>query len=146
METWSKFAQPSWPTLMAVRRYTGFCWKAAGPSSSHQRMNLGCQLSSARWRRRSPARSTLFGILALMSTAVMSDPPVVEVGPRPGAEAAQRTVLAHGVGPLEDPVLPGGQPAEDLRLHGLGADEAEAGLHAGERVGTEAVALLDHEA
>src|SRR6476660_8825249 len=117
---------------MAVRRYTGLCAKAAGPSSSHQRMNLGCQLSRARWRRRPTDRSTSFGILALMSTAVMSDPPVVEVGPRPGAEAAQRAVLAHRVRPLEDPVLPGGQPAEDLCLHGLGPDEAVAGLHTGE--------------
>ena len=36
---------------------------------------------------------------------------------------------------LEDPVLPGGQPAEDLRLHRLGAGEAQVRLHAGERVG-----------
>ena len=63
----------------------------------------------------------------------------------PRAEAPQGTLGAHGVGPLEDPVLPGGQPAEDLGLHGLGPGEAEVGLHAREGVRREAGALLERE-
>src|SRR6185436_13365833 len=47
----------------------------------------------------------------------------------------QSAVLADGVGTVEDPVLPGGEAPEDARQHGLGAGEAQARLHAGERVG-----------
>ena len=49
----------------------------------------------------------------------------------------QRALFADGVRPLEDPVLPRRQPAEDLRLHRLGAGEAQVGLDAGQRVGRE---------
>src|SRR5690348_15156270 len=56
----------------------------------------------------------------------------------PGPVLPQRPVLADRVGPLEDPVLPRGQPREDLRLHGLRPGEAQVRLHAGERVGREA--------
>src|SRR6478672_772403 len=74
-----------------------------------------------------------------------SDPPAVVGGAGAGAEAAQRAFVAHGVGALEDPVLPRGQAGEDLRLHGLRADEAEVGLEAREGVRGEAVALFQHE-
>src|SRR3954470_4398558 len=81
-----------------------------------------------------------------LSVVVMrSDPLPVVVGALAGAVAAQCSLGAGGVGPLEDPVLPGGEPAEDLGLGGLPAGEAEVGLHAGERVGGEARALLDEE-
>src|SRR5262245_27603652 len=112
-------------------------------------MNFGCQDSRARWRRRSPARSTLFGIFASMSTRViastLSRATSVERRADAGPVAAQGALGADGVGALEDPVLPRREPSEDLRLHRLGAGEAEAGLHTGERVGGEAVALLEHQ-
>src|ERR1022692_540054 len=62
-----------------------------------------------------------------------------------GAIAAQRPVRPRGVGPLEDPVLPGGEPAEDLRLAGFRPGEAEVGLHAGQRVRREAGPFLDNQ-
>src|SRR5215470_6419619 len=40
-----------------------------------------------------------------------------------GAVAAQRALVADRVGPLEDPVLPGGEAREDFRFHGLGSAE-----------------------
>ena len=64
--------------------------------------------------------------------------PPVERGPALAAVGRERALLADGVGTLEDPVLPGGEAAEDLRLHRFGAGEAQVGLHAGERVGREA--------
>src|SRR6187397_1327792 len=71
---------------------------------------------------------------------------VVELGTVGGAVALERAALAHGVGPLEDPVLPRGEAAEDAHLHGLGAGEADVGLHARQRVGREGRALLEREA
>ena len=70
----------------------------------------------------------------------------IEHGLLAGAVAAQRAVLADGVGTLEDPVLPRGQPGEDFRLHRLRPAEAQVRLHAGERVGREARALLQEHA
>jgi hypothetical protein len=64
MGTWSKCAQPSRPTAIAVRRYTSLVG-SAGPSAFHQSRNFGCHPSSARWSLRSPARFTLFGIRSL---------------------------------------------------------------------------------
>src|SRR6266536_4799455 len=69
--------------------------------------------------------------------ACLSDSLPVVVGPPAGAVPLQGTVRAGGVRPLEDPVLPAGQPAEDLRLGGLGAAEAVVGLHPGQRVRVE---------
>ena len=40
--------------------------------------------------------------------------PEIELRPRLRAVGGQRAFLADGVRPLEDPVLPGGQPAEDF--------------------------------
>src|SRR5215467_8801198 len=59
-----------------------------------------------------------------------------------GTIAAQRALLADRVRALEDPVLPGGQPCEDFRLHGLGPAEAQVGLEPSEPVRREARALL----
>src|ERR1700685_4613246 len=47
------------------------------------------------------------------------DSPHVEHRLLPGAVAFERAVLADGVGTLENPVLPRGQPREDFRFHGL---------------------------
>src|SRR5882757_4969035 len=55
-----------------------------------------------------------------------------------GAVAAQRAVFTDRVGALEDPVLPRGEAREDFRFHGLWANEAQIGFHAGETVGREA--------
>src|SRR5450755_951245 len=55
----------------------------------------------------------------------------------------QRAVLADRVGALKDPVLPRSQAREDFRFHGLGADEAQIRLHAGEAVRREARAFLE---
>ena len=75
-------------------------------ASFHHSMNFGCHDSRARCSRRSPARSTLFGIFASMSTglmcvAMLSRPRSVEDGPRARAEAAQRALAVRrrsGVG------------------------------------------------
>src|SRR6476469_8069991 len=126
---------------MAVRRYTGLSLNATGPNSFHHWMNFGCHDSSARCNRRSPARSTLLGILASMSTVLIFSmrlhPCSVVRGTFPAAEAAQGTLGANGVRSLEDPVLPRRETGEDLGLHGLGTGKAQAGLHACERVGRE---------
>src|SRR5262245_41167426 len=114
--------------------------------SPHHWRNFGCHSSSARWRRRSEASWTLFGMRAFRSTGMGSGPSPVEFGSLRPAVERERSALADGVGPLEDPVLPRGEPAEDLRLQRLRAGEAQARLHAGERVGREARALLDREA
>ena len=57
----------------------------------------------------------------------------------------QRAFFADGVRPLEDPVLPRRQPAEDLRLHRLGPGEAQVRFEAGHRVGRERGARLDRQ-
>src|SRR6266542_3785347 len=66
--------------------------------------------------------------------AVISDPLPVVICALAGAVTAQCPVRPGRVGALEDPVLPGGEPAEDLRLAGFRAGEPEIGLHAGQRV------------
>src|SRR3954447_23756368 len=120
--------------------------------SPHQSRKFGCQRSRARWSLRSDARSTLFGIFASKSifgraeVMVGSHSLLVEVGLAPRAVAAQRTLRSRGVGADEDPVLPGGQAAEDPRLHRLRADEAVVRLHAGEGVRAQGGALLEEDA
>ncbi len=69
----------------------------------------------------------------------------VEVRPRAGAVLLQGAVGADRVRTLEDPVLPGGEPGEDLRLHRLRAGEPQARLHARERIGRKAGALLEEK-
>src|SRR5512132_83182 len=122
-------------------------WKSVGPISPHHFRYSGCHCSSARSSRLSWDRSTLFGILEVRSTLDMGTFFFLRAGPiEAGALGAsvegEGALLPHRVGALEDPVLPGGQPAEDLGLHGLGAGEAEVRLHAGERVGGDARPLL----
>jgi len=46
-----------------------------------------------------------------------------------------RAFFADGIGPDENPVLPGSEATEDFRLHRLRSGEAEVCLHTGERVG-----------
>src|SRR5262245_8561808 len=109
-------------------------------------MNCGCQASSARCRRLSLARLTLLGIFSSVSTEVILGPLPLELRPLGLAVEGERAVLARRVGAREDPVLPGRQAAEDLGLEGLGADEAQRLLHAGQRIGRQRRALLDRDA
>src|SRR5438132_704294 len=66
-------------------------------------------------------------------------------GPRPAARAGcptcSRACTRNRTWPS-----PCAQPPENLRLHRLRAGEAQIGLHAGERVGREARAFLEHDA
>src|SRR4051812_5077889 len=99
-----------------------FCWKPSGPISFHQLMKLGCHCSSARCSFLSSPRLTLFGIFSLEIMACSLGPAEVEVGA--GAALAvegERALLTGGAGADEDPVLPGGEAAEDLGLHRLRA-------------------------
>src|SRR5438128_11051903 len=57
----------------------------------------------------------------------------------------QRALETGGVGPLEDPVLPGRKSREDLGLHRFGPGEAQIRLQADQAVGREAGALLEDE-
>src|SRR5215813_12706005 len=60
--------------------------------------------------------------------------------------APQCAVLADRIGPLENPVLPGGQARKNFRFHGLRPGEAQISFHAGERVRRETRALLAEHA
>src|SRR5258706_8463355 len=126
-------------------------------------MKLGCQASRARWRRLSSERLTLLGIRSLLTTSDISRisrkgpereaawaprysrPTPVELRPLRLPIERERAALADGVGALEDPVLPGGEAAEDLRLERLRAAEAEAGLHARHGIGRHAGALFERD-
>src|SRR6478672_4561479 len=70
----------------------------------------------------------------------------IELGLHAAAVALQRALGTGRVGALEDPVLPGREPAEDARLHRLRTGEAQVRLHAGEAVGGEGGALLQEDA
>src|SRR3954469_2035177 len=70
------------------------------------------------------------------------NPRHIELRLLPGAVAAQRAVFADRVGALEDPVLPRRQAREDFRFHGLWANEAQIGFHAGKTIGRKGRALL----
>src|SRR3982751_1047970 len=94
------------------------------------------------------ARSALSrsAVLMIRSQArSWSHPLPVEFGATSGAVAAQRALGAGCVRSYEDPVLPGGEPGEDPRLHGLRADEPVVRLHPGERVGGQRRPLLQHD-
>src|SRR5690242_76795 len=121
MRTKSKCAQPSAPTATAVRRYTSCAWNPSGPISRHHSRKPGCHCSSARCSRLSDARSTLFGIFSSSATVLMrlvlSRPAPIDLGRLAGlAVERQQAALTGRVRTREDPVLPGREAAEDLRL------------------------------
>src|SRR5690606_2210850 len=128
----------------------------SGPISRHQERKAGCHFSSARCKRLSCDKLTLFGIFSSKATwliaLLLSIPRVsgafpIEIRPLPRlAVEGERARLARGVRPDEAPVLPGGEPAEDLRFHRLGTNEPEVCLHARERVGAHGRPLLDRQA
>src|SRR6266542_4616528 len=60
-----------------------------------------------------------------------------------GAEYFQRAGLAHRMRAAENPVLPCRKTAEDTCFHRLEGAEAQVCLHAGQRVGRQACALLE---
>src|SRR5882762_9627899 len=82
----------------------------------------------------------------MMTAASASNPLGVEHGLLAGAVATQRALFADGVGALEDPVLPGGEPGKDFRFHRLRPAEAQIRFQAGEAVGGEARALFKEDA
>src|SRR5260370_4704168 len=51
------------------------------------------------------------------------------------AVAFERARLADRIGPLENPVLPGGQTREYFRFHGLRPGETQIGFQSGQSVG-----------
>src|SRR5688572_2824101 len=67
----------------------------------------------------------------------------IKLRPTFAAVRHQRTLVADGVGALEDPILPGGEAAKDLGLERLRAGEAQVRLHAGQRIGRKGRARLD---
>src|SRR5215218_9236308 len=71
---------------------------------------------------------------------------VIELRLRRLAVVRERPLRADGVGALENPVLPGREPAVNLGVERLGAGEAQGRLHAGQRVGGERGTLLDGDA
>src|SRR5260221_7759490 len=75
-----------------------------------------------------------------------SNPLPIELRLPAGPEEFESAMLADRVGPVEDPILPGRETAEDLGLHRLAPGEAQARLHAGEGVGRQAGTLFDGEA
>src|SRR4051794_19928339 len=113
--------------------------------SRHHWMYFGCQCSSARCRRLLLERLTLFGIFSaeiihfsnrgarrdrgetilwVLSVLCGLGSFPVELRPALLAVHLQRPFFAHGVRPLEDPVLPRSEAAEYLRLHRFRSSEA----------------------
>src|SRR5476651_1476753 len=103
-------------------------------------MYFGCQCSSARCSRLLSERLTLFGIF---SAEIMVRPGVLRMDSAPHSCALpvelgsallpvhlQRAFFSDRVRPLKDPVLPCGEPPEDLRLHRFWPGETEVGLEA----------------
>src|SRR5580765_2234629 len=100
--------------------------------SRHHWRYFGCQCSSARCRRLLLDRLTLFGIRSAeiiverlstteeRSVVLISCPLPIELRPSLLAVDLQRSLVPHRIRPLEDPVLPGGEAAENFRLHGFG--------------------------
>src|SRR4051794_16244096 len=118
-------------------------WKPTGPVSPHHFRNDGCHCSSARCRRLSPEMLTLFGIDSSSCDIAFSlSAAPVELGALRLAIERQRAALAGRVGTDEDPVLPGREAPEDLRIGALRAGEAELRLHSGQGVGRERESLL----
>src|SRR2546430_17098755 len=70
----------------------------------------------------------------------------VELGLLARPKQLEGSVLADRVRPAEDPVLPGGEPAENTRRHALAAAEAQILFEARQRIGRERGALLDGDA
>src|SRR6185436_9216496 len=72
-----------------------------------------------------------------------SRPVPVELRPTLSTVCTERAVLADRVRTLKDPVLPGAQAAEDLRLHRLRTGKTQVRLETGQRVGRQCRARFD---
>src|SRR4026209_1486597 len=105
--------------------------------SFHHWMYFGCQSSSARWSRLLLERPTLLGIFSaeIMVNPRNSGPLEIELGPRLRAVGSERALVSDGIGPLKNPVLPRGEPSEDLRFHRFRAGKTQVGFHPRQRVG-----------
>ena len=75
-----------------------------------------------------------------------SDARLVKPGLLAGSVDFERALLAHGVGSVEDPVLPRGQAPEDAGVHVFLAGKTQVGLQAGQRVGRHGGAFFDGDA
>src|SRR5215831_12462620 len=93
--------------------------------SRHHWMYFGSQYSSARCSRLLLDKSTLLGIFSAEITKPSLRAFPVELGPTRLSVHFQRPLLADGIRPLKDPVLPRRQPAEDFGLHGFGPREPQ---------------------
>src|SRR5262245_63942991 len=93
-------------------------------------MKFGCHCSSARCRRLSFVRWTLFGIFSLVAIVLMarslgSGATKIEYRALRRAVFGECAFLTDRVRALENPVLPGAQTAKNLRFERLGAGEAK---------------------
>src|SRR5207245_8363085 len=123
--------------------------RSGGPGTPRARPRAtrrGSSVATARARAAGAGRSRDRRCWGSTPAPVPLRPPPIEAGALRLAVEGERAGLAGCVGTDEDPVLPGGETAEDLGGHGLGPGEAVAGLHAGERVGAQGSALLDGDA
>src|SRR4051812_5924949 len=112
-------------------------------------MSMACSCSRCHCEQReaiSAVRQEIASACCARLAMTKSHPLRIEYRFLPRPVAAQRALVADRVGPLEDPVLPGGETGEDFRFHGLGSAEAQIGFHAGEGVGREARAFLQEDA
>src|SRR5260370_7669930 len=82
----------------------------------------------------------------LANPCMRSDALPVESSLVAASEDFQRAGLSHRIGPDEDPVLPGGEPAENACFQRLARPESQARFHSRQRVRGETGALLDGEA
>src|SRR6218665_4047706 len=67
----------------------------------------------------------------------------IENGFLSGALDLERTFFPHRIGAVENPVLPGREPAEDAGVHVFLAGKAQVGFQPGQRVGGHGGALFD---
>src|ERR1700681_468070 len=81
-----------------------------------------------------------------MVICVSLDSISVEFSLTAGAEYLQSACLADGVGPDENPVLPGRQTAEHSRLQGLARTETQVRFHAGHAIGRQRTPLCQRDA
>src|SRR5258708_39001795 len=81
-----------------------------------------------------------------MVICVFLDAIPVEFRLAAGAEYLQGARVAHGVGPDENPVLPGRQAAEYPRFQRLARTETQVRFHAGQGIGRQRAPLFEGDA
>src|ERR1700722_19292308 len=81
-----------------------------------------------------------------MVICVSLDSISVEFSLAAGAEYLQSACIADGVGPDENPVLPGRQTAEYSRFQRLARTETQVRFHAGQGIGRQRTPLFERDA